>query len=395
MKYSEIYIGLVKEIKHTISSKDVDKFVEITGDDNPLHVDKEFASKTKFKKPVVHGMLGASFISTVIGTKLPGDGALWFSQKLDFLLPVRLNDTIRVRAEVIKKEERDQIIHLSTEIFNQNKQLVVRGEAKVKVIEQEDEKDKEEEKISKKLKTALVIGATGGIGKEVTIALAREGYKIALHYNSNQEKANDLKSKVISLGSAARIFRCDITKENDVKDMCEDVQNYFDHISVLVNCSGPRIVPIVWEKLVWEDLEKHLIQQIKGSFNLCKHLTSTFKNQGYGKIINLNSQYLDTPLNNWLHYITAKGALYGFTKALATELAPFGVQVNSISPGLTDTDIVAEMPEKIRLLTIAKTPLRRIVKPAEVADLVVFLASEKANFFSGETFRLNGGQFML
>jgi len=101
MRYKDIYIGLVKELKHTITIKDLEKFVELTGDDNRLHVDKEFASKTSFRKPVVHGMLGASFISTIIGTKLPGDGALWFSQSLDFLLPVRINDTITVRAEVI------------------------------------------------------------------------------------------------------------------------------------------------------------------------------------------------------------------------------------------------------------------------------------------------------
>ena len=145
----------------------------------------------------------------------------------------------------------------------------------------------------------------------------------------------------------------------------------------------------------WSDIEAHLFNQIKGNFNLSKVLGKHLKIQGFGKIITLNSQYLDTPVNNWLHYITGKGALYGFTKSLALELAPFGIQVNSISPGLTDTDIIAEMPEKLKLLSIAKTPLRRIANPKDIANLVVFIASDKANFFSGETFRLNGGQYML
>ena len=130
MRYDQIFIGLTKELKHTITIDDLEKFVELTGDDNRLHVDKEFVSKTKFKHPVVHGMLGASFISTIIGTKLPGDGALWFSQNMEFLLPVRINDTITVRAEVIKMEDKDKIIHISTEIFNQKKQIVLRGVAK-------------------------------------------------------------------------------------------------------------------------------------------------------------------------------------------------------------------------------------------------------------------------
>tara|TARA_B100000579_G_C22839942_1_gene860889 strand:- start:2172 stop:3356 length:1185 start_codon:yes stop_codon:yes gene_type:complete len=394
MRYNQIFVGLSKELKHTITTNDIEKFVELTGDDNRLHVDEEFASKTKFKHPVVHGMLGASFISTIIGTKLPGDGALWFSQNMEFILPVRINDTITVRAEVIKMEHKDKIIHISTEIFNQKKQIVVRGVAKVKIVEQEIVEKKEIKKQTKQ-KTALVIGATGGIGAKITKALADEGYRIALHYNSNKEKAYQLRSLIKANGSSSRVYKCNIINEVEVNEMCNEIINDLNHLDLFVNCSTERIVPISFKKLEWYDIEAHLINQIKGNFNLTKALGEHFKKQGFGKIITLNSQALDTPVNDWLHYITGKGALYGFTKALAYELAPFGVQVNSISPGLTDSTIVAEMPEKLKLLTIAKTPLRRIANPEDIANLVVFLASDKANFFSGETFRLNGGQFML
>jgi 3-oxoacyl-[acyl-carrier protein] reductase len=91
-KFEQIQIGDKAEINHKVVQDDIDKFVELTGDDNRLHTDKEYAAKTTFKQPVVHGMLGASFISTIIGTRLPGDGALWFSQSLEFLLPVRVGD---------------------------------------------------------------------------------------------------------------------------------------------------------------------------------------------------------------------------------------------------------------------------------------------------------------
>ena len=87
-KYDSINIGDKAEFKHKITISDVDKFVDLTGDDNKLHINEDYASQTSFKKPVVHGMLGASFISTIIGTKLPGDGALWFSQSIEFILPV-------------------------------------------------------------------------------------------------------------------------------------------------------------------------------------------------------------------------------------------------------------------------------------------------------------------
>ena len=110
MKYNDIKIGDKEKLNHVITSEDIEKFVDLTGDDNKLHVDEKYASKTNFKKPVVHGMLGASFISTIIGTKLPGDGALWFSQSLEFLLPVRVGDTLTIFAEVIKKNDKEKII---------------------------------------------------------------------------------------------------------------------------------------------------------------------------------------------------------------------------------------------------------------------------------------------
>ena len=103
MKFEEIEIGQKAEITHRITLDDLQSFVKITGDDNQLHVNEEFASRTSFKKPVVHGMLGASFISTIIGTRIPGDGALWYEQHLEFLMPVRVGDEISIRAEVVKK----------------------------------------------------------------------------------------------------------------------------------------------------------------------------------------------------------------------------------------------------------------------------------------------------
>ena len=162
-KYDCILVGDKAELVHTITQSDINRFVELTGDDNKLHVDEDYASTTSFKKPVVHGMLGTSFISTVIGTKLPGDGALWYAQNLEFLQPVRVGDELRITAEVIKKIDRTKIIELQTDIFNQHKQKVTTGTAKVKLVEPAIRKEKEK-KIKQK-KTVLIIGY-GSIGKK-------------------------------------------------------------------------------------------------------------------------------------------------------------------------------------------------------------------------------------
>ena len=120
-KFDTIKIGDTAKIIHIISPEDVKKFIDLTGDNNKLHVDKEYASRTSFKKPVVHGMLGASFISTIIGTKLPGDGSLWLSQSLKFLRPVRLNDKICILLVSNFKSLKSEFLIIETLSSEENK----------------------------------------------------------------------------------------------------------------------------------------------------------------------------------------------------------------------------------------------------------------------------------
>ena len=123
--FDAIKVGDTRTLTRAITEADVRRFVEMTGDDNPLHVDRAYAEATSFKDIVVHGMLGASFISTVIGTQLPGPGALWVAQSLEFLLPVRLGDTLTVACTVTAKHERDRLLELDTAITNQAGRLVL------------------------------------------------------------------------------------------------------------------------------------------------------------------------------------------------------------------------------------------------------------------------------
>lgn len=393
-KFDKIQVGDKAEIKHKITQDDINKFVDLTGDDNKLHLDTEYAKKTSFKKPVAHGMLSATFISTIIGTKLPGDGALWFSQSFEFLLPVRVGDQITIKAEVIKKEKRTNSIELTTDIFNQNKEKVTSGIAKVKVIEQVVEKTNDK-LVTLKEKVALVVGGTGGIGRATCIQLAKDGFKVAIHYHNNIEGAKDIKKQIVALGGNAIVVQADITKISEISNMVSSILRKLNTITVLANCSTSHLPNIKFQNLEWTDIQKQLDINILGTFNLLKSITPVMIDSKYGKVINISTQAIEKINSDWSHYITAKSALNGFSKALALELAPKGIRINLVSPGMTDTDLVANMPEKIKLLSAAQTPLRRIAQPEDIANAISFLASTKSDYLSGETIRVNGGQVML
>lgn len=392
MKFEEISVGMKANLEHKITQSDLDRFVDLTGDNNKLHTDLKYSARTSFKKPVAHGMLGASFISTIIGTKIPGDGALWFSQEIEFLFPVRIGDVLNVTAEVVKTDKKSKIIELQTDIYNQHKKKILKGYAKVKVIEQEAEIIEEEVKIQK---VALIIGATGGIGSSVAKTLASDGFDVALHYYSRSDLANQLAEEIASSGVRAFVYGCDVKDEKGVREMVESALRDLGNISVVVNCSTSNIAAIDFNNLSWTDFTDHLDNQIKGNFNLVKAVLPQMAQNKFGKIIFINSQYLENPSPNLLPYITGKGALMGFQKALALDLSSKGILVNSVSPGMTNTEQLADIPERIRMVAAAKAPLKRIANPQDVANCVSFLASERSNYLCGETIRVNGGQVMI
>lgn len=392
-KITDFSVGEKAELIKKITAEDIRKFVELTGDDNRIHLDMDFASKTTFRKPIAHGMLGASFISTLIGKKLPGDGAVWFSQSLEFHLPVKVNDTIKVMAEVSNVDVRNSSLELQIIIVNQYNQKVTTGKSKVKLVEFEKEKIVEKKESIPKI--ALVLGATGGIGEATCLYLASEGYKIIVHYYNNETAAKKLVNTINEKENLAIKVKADINSENDIKAMFEEINRYYDGVYYIVNCSTMPIPNINFEDLLWNDIDNQIKISIKGTFTLLKQFIPKMKQLRYGKIILLTTMATEQPNPKWLHYITAKSALNGFAKALATEMAPHGVRVNLISPGMTETNLISEIPKSIKTLTKAKTPLRRLATPEDVAYVIGFLFSEKSDYLVGETIRVNGGQSMI
>lgn len=394
-RFDEIQVGDRAEISHAISEQDIERFVALTGDDNKIHTDRDFAGRTSFKKPVAHGMLSASFISTIIGTKIPGDGALWFSQTLDFLLPVRVGDTITIVAEVVAKHERLNVIELQTDIFNQDKQKVIAGKSKVKIVEDLIPNQSSINDPSPVKKVALVVGATGGIGSEAVMQLAELGYDIALHYHHNRDLADRLLEAVQAKNQKAFLVQADLMDSQSVTELVEKVQRRLGQITFFVNCATLSLPRLSFEDISWADIASQIDINIKANFCLAKAIVPSMKQSKFGKLVFITSQMAEgTPPADRLPYVIAKQALHGFGKALAVELAPYNVCVNFVSPGMTDTDLVADIPEKAKLLVAARTPMKRLARPIDIAKVIAFLAYD-CDYITGETIRVNGGAVMI
>lgn len=163
----------------------------------------------------------------------------------------------------------------------------------------------------------------------------------------------------------------------------------------VINCSTTSVPAIKIHDLTWSDIQKQIDINIKGFFNIIKAVSPLKEKCNYGKIIGLTTIYTEKIQGGFSHYIAAKSGLNGFLKSVALELAPKGIRVNLVSTGITDTDLVANVTEKMKLVTAAQTPLGRIAKPKDVAGVISFLASEKSDYLSRETIRVNGGQVMI
>jgi 3-oxoacyl-[acyl-carrier protein] reductase len=324
---------------------------------------------------------------------LPGDGALWTSQQLDFLAPVRVGDEITIVAEVIKKIKRDKSIELKTEIYNQHKKKVTSGKAAVRVLEPANRNVKKDRR-RKRRKVALVMGGTGDIGQEVALGLARDDFSVVIQYRNNRKVATSLKRKIEKNGGECYIVWADMMEERSLEEMVGEVVEQFGGFNLVVYCVGSPIPQVTYDNLEWNDFENQLNIIIKGPFNLCKKSVPFMIEGGGSGFIFVNSIISEQPFPEWTHYITAKSALTGMMRALAVELAPKGIRVNQVSPGMADTSFLAEVPEKAQLLIKAKTPLKRLASASDIANAICYLASSDSGFVTGETLRVNGGLLM-
>ena len=239
------------------------------------------------------------------------------------------------------------------------------------------------------MKTVVVTGASKGIGRAVAKEFANNGYNVVICYNKSVSDAQQLLNEV-SQTTRAIAVKVDVSNEDDVKNMVEITKKTFGNIDVLVNCAGVSDTRLLIDSTK-EDYDFVFDTNMRGTYNTCKLVGREMLSNQSGKIINISSIWGVLGGSCESVYSASKGAIIAFTKALAKELGPNGINVNVVAPGFIQTDMTKNVTEEIRQEIMDNSALGRLGTPEDVAGVVSFLASEKSNFITGQVISVDGG----
>ena len=235
--------------------------------------------------------------------------------------------------------------------------------------------------------TALVTGASRGIGAATARALARAGCRVALNYRQGREDALALERE---LGPQARAFQADISREEEVAAMLARIEAWQGPVDILVNNAGIQ-THCRFDALTEELWDETLAINLKSAFCTCKCLVPGMVAQGYGRIVNIASMSARRGSRRHVHYCASKAGLLGFTRALSQEIAENGVTVNAVCPGIVESDMIRETLQEKREIWLKEMHVKRLGTPADIARAVSFLADRASGWITGQAFEINGG----
>jgi 3-oxoacyl-[acyl-carrier protein] reductase len=244
-------------------------------------------------------------------------------------------------------------------------------------------------------KVAIVTGGGRGLGKIFCLAMADQGAKI-VSADILERESLETAQEINKGGGSAISLKVDVTSERDTTAMAEKTIKTFGRIDILVNNAALYfgIGRKPFHEISSEEWDKLMAVNLKGSFLCSKAVFPQMKNQNKGKIINLSSETAFTGSKGFIHYVTSKGGIISFTRSLASELGSYGICVNSIAPGFTDTEASRSVTGDITKYNVSATPLGRLQQPQDLIGALLFLASDESDFVTGQALVIDGGRHM-
>lgn len=242
-------------------------------------------------------------------------------------------------------------------------------------------------------KTALVTGASRGIGRSIALALAEAGANVAVNYAGSEAAAAEVAEQIRAKGVEAITVQANVGRADEADRLIKDVIDAWGKIDILVNNAGITRDNLIM-RMKEEEFDQVIETNLKGVFNCLKAATRPMMKQRSGRIINISSVVGVLGNAGQANYVAAKAGVIGLTKSSAKELASRGITVNCVAPGFIDTDMTQVLADDLRDSMLGSIPLARLGRPEEIANVVLFLASDASSYMTGQTLHVDGGMYM-
>ena len=386
--FEDLKVGDVAQRRVDVSEEFVERFVTFSGDTNPLHVDRQFAARTRFKRPVVHGLSYAALFSEIIGTELPGPGALWMSQSFTFVKPVSLGDSLSLRAEVKAISQSTRSLTMDCLIVNQHGETVLTGTGVITVLELTDQP---QAAVPVK-RRALVIGGSRGIGAAIVNRLARADFNVAFTYRHSQVEAEALAA---SFNNVTPV-RADASNPDDAERMINDVARRLRGVpDTVVFCASDMPASKVIDEVDASTMARHLRINLEYPHRVASLCIPDMRRAKFGCIVAVGTIYAEmAPPENIAPYVVSKAALAALIRCLAVDCGKDGIRANLVAPSETETALLSGLSDRDRKVASRRNPMRRLATPDDVAGAVAFLTSRDSSYVNGETIIVSGGSVM-
>ncbi len=244
-------------------------------------------------------------------------------------------------------------------------------------------------------KTALITGASRGIGAATARLFGAQGAAVAVNYASSEQAANEVVQEIVASGGKATAVKADVSDPVQIREMVMKTAGELGDIDILVLNAGFNFPTVPFLQYQWEDFEKKLNNEMRSAFFCCQEVLPKMIEKKAGCIVAVSSGLSRQPGPGFVAHSSAKSALDAFAKSLALELGPNGIRINVVAPGLTETDATAHMPAEIKQMMAEHSPLRRNAQPEDIAGAILMMASDQAQFITGTYLPVSGGAQMI
>ena len=371
-----------------ITKSHIEKFRTLTGDNNPIHLNKKFAQKHGFDKPIAYGLLTSSFLSKIIGSKLPGSGAVWTNCNLRFNKPVFVDDKLKIELTISQISLSLKMVKATIEIFNQDGEIVLDGISDIKVPSYKLQQ-KKKNNIKKKIKTdnrkgdILVLGGSSSIGSEIIKKIYKKESIIYTYFKNKLKLKETKKLKSLHL---------DLSKKQNIDKFLKKLKTKTKKLKGIVFLASDKLAIKEFSSTPLSKFFKDFQISVGGFVQILKSVDNMFiPNKSF--IIVLSSDSVnDLPPIYQSSYVVSKSALSALGKSLAVEYSKKGIKVNIIEPGMIDTKFTDKIPEIAKETYKTQNLSGELVQKSDVVNFIKYLIQNDLKNNFGTTYRINNGK---